>query len=140
MDDIIFSPLLKEIFERAALVGGNEDPFGEFVTPAKVPQPVTAERFLIAAIERSHTYYGLESERSLLRRMLERKIRDLDKAKQALLDYINHHDATREDELRFAAITDSAAYPGSDGKKTLVSFALALKILREPPKAVQPFL
>ena len=77
MDDIIFSPLLKEIFERAALVGGDEDPFGEFVTPPKVPQPVTAERFLIAAIERSHTYYGLESERSLLRRMLERKIRDL---------------------------------------------------------------
>lgn len=140
MDDIIFSPLLKEIFEHAALVGGDEDPFGEFVTPPKVPQPVTAERFLIAAIERSHTLYGSEAERSLLRRLLERKIRDLDKAKQALLDYINHHDATREDELRFAAIADSTAYLGSDGKKTLVSFALALKILREPPKAVQPFL
>lgn len=128
MDATKYSALLKELTETAVEIGGKPN------------TPLTAERFVIAAIDvLKHPAGRYSKEFTNLRKIVKGRVRDLDVARERLMAYIDRSDAEvyLDDLYMRGRMEQAAAYAEEQKLTQMDTICVMTALIDEPSDALK---
>ena len=130
MSELKYNELLSQLVEESKYVGNTRNP------------PFTAERFLVAIIDRIQKTEKPGVELMILSSMIRRSFGDVDVARKALLRYIcNKSNATFIDALYMKKALQTAEKDTKEsGREQITALSLLLCIVKDPSEAISPML